>query len=294
MNQEAISLLCHSYLLSPALRVPFKLSACSALAPPAARFRVLFSQLGTSLTSTSKFKQLPKLDTMAPGLQTWLQPHLCSMFSKREVLLRKGNSDTICNLKNVVHAILSPKHGILRLKSTESNSFPILFFLRALHLDLNSHSVVREVYAMVTETSHLVSSAGLIATQITLTENDMSLWKRGLFALSERCRDWVHAATCEYLSCDDTEGFCPCGKGQIDFGSLGNSSLESFAPHVRRVAISTLFRAPYLDSTQESSESGRKLRTERFKQFEPVTDGGGSKAEMQSLCERMYDILRQM
>ena len=103
----------------------------------------------------------------------------------------------------------------------------------------------------------------------------MSLWRRGLFALSERCRDWAHESTCEYRSCDDVQGFCPCGKGQTDFDSLGNS-LKSFAPHLTRVAISTLFSAPYLESRRESSGSGmmeRNLRTEQFEQFEPVTDG---------------------
>jgi len=220
------------------------------------------------------FKQLPKLDIKAPGLDAWLQPHLCSMFSMREIALRESNSDAMCNLKNVVHAVLSPKDGILRLKSSDPSAFPIFFFLGALYLDLNSHSMVRDVRALVVtaETSHLASSAGLIATQITLAEIDMSLWRRGLFALSERCRDWAHAPTCEYQSCDDVQGFCPCGKGQADFDSLGNS-LKSFAPHLTRVAISTLFSAPYLESRRESSGSGmmeRNLRTERF---EPVTDG---------------------
>lgn len=161
---------------------------------------------------------------------------------------------------------LISEHGILRLKSSDPNAFPIFFFLGALYLDLNSHSVVREVHALVVTaaTSRLGSSTGLIATQITLAEVDMSLWKQGLFALSERCRDWAHGPMCEYQSCDDIQGFCPCGKGQTDFDFLGNN-LMSFVGHLTRVAISTLFSAPYLEE--------RNLRREHFKQFEPVTDG---------------------
>ena len=67
--------------------------------------------LSTWNLSYVDFKQLPKLDFGAPGLDAWLQPHLCSMFSMREIALRESNSDAMCNLKNVVHAILSPNMG---------------------------------------------------------------------------------------------------------------------------------------------------------------------------------------
>lgn len=221
------------------------------------------------------FKQLPKLDLTSESLSSWLQPHLFSMYSDREIPLRGTKSDTICNLKEVIHAILSPEHKVLRLKSSTLKSSAIVFFLGEIYLDLNSHSVIREahVLSVTAETSHLVAKEGLIATQITLAEVDMSLWRRGLSALSERCRDWEHTSTCEYQGNSDKQGLCSYRKGQTGTGFP--ESLKDFEPHVTRVAISTLFCAPYLQPTRQFHKiySEGKVDKQSFKGFGPITDG---------------------
>jgi hypothetical protein len=70
----------------------------------------------------------------------------------------------------------------------------------------------------------------------------------------ERCRDWEHKDTCEYLKGSSEKGWmCSCGKGKATQEFLDVESWAEFAPNVVRFALSPLFPAPFIEQTRQHS-----------------------------------------
>ena len=150
------------------------------------------------------FRQLPKLDMFDPHGKIWKQFHLLSMFTDHEMSLRMKRIDMMTSIKNSIHATLAPVARILRLKCGKQS---ITFLRRGLYLDLNSHSLIADVYI-------LFNVPNSSAEQITVTADEMKWWTSNLPAMAERCRDYPHLPSCEYNSGTLTS-LCSCGKGKV-------------------------------------------------------------------------------
>lgn len=92
---------------------------------------------------------------------------------------------------------------------------------------------------------------------IKTSPSEAIAWKQLLPTFVERCRQWRHRDTCEYLaqgcvplSTELVENpICTCGQGQ-DKGMFMKKFKEwkSLAPYVTRAAISPIFAVSYLES----------------------------------------------
>jgi hypothetical protein len=133
------------------------------------------------------FGALAELDPLADDIETWLVPHLLSIYSDRELSLRPIASDLLASMKNCIHAMMLPHNSIVRVKCNDKS---LTFLLARLYLDLNCHSVVREAYVLETPSDEIFNNS--TAVQLTVSESQMKLWKSALPAMAERCRDWEH------------------------------------------------------------------------------------------------------
>jgi len=199
------------------------------------------------------------------------------MFSDRELVLRGTSFDFMTNIKNIVHAMFF--YPIVRLKpSKDFFSGPIVFFITGHYLDFNSDSLVAEAYfCPVPEDVDLPFEAA----DIPLTDEEMMFWLKMLPALIERCREFEHTHSCDYAA--ETPGSeiksnCSCGTGKIvgdGFKELLGDSWTLFQPNVTRVAISTLFVAPYIESTRtfyNAFARGAHEKMSIFRYFGPIID----------------------
>ena len=74
----------------------------------------------------------------------------------------------------------------------------------------------------------------------------------------ERCRDWKHTPSCEYLSTipvsldKGKQSICLCGRGNVgrDFPVVSAGTWNIFEPHVTRIAVAPLFAAAYIEPTR--------------------------------------------
>ncbi|KAL8748220.1 MAG: hypothetical protein Q9184_007495 [Pyrenodesmia sp. 2 TL-2023] len=159
----------------------------------------------------------------------------------------------------------------LVLKSKRTEKPHAFIFVESLHHDLDLGSVVLDAYVMPLTTArfealgattqhllqHSLSSNINPALTLYLTNEAMTLWKRLLPALAERCRTWQHKDTCEYrkegkvpLSVEvDENPLCSCGEGIVpqDF-TKDNAEWESMASYVTRIALSPVFPVPYVEA----------------------------------------------
>jgi len=216
------------------------------------------------------FRQLPKLDMSDPNGKIWKQFHLLSMFTDREMPLRMKRIDMMTSIKNSIHAMLAPANRIIRLKC---GKLSITFLMNGWYLDLNSHSVIADVYILFNVS---IESA----VQITVTVAEMKWWTENLPAMAERCRDYPHLQSCEYNS-RTPSSLCSCGKGKV--GSFRNLLLpewDTLKPHATRVVISPVFCASYLENTRglfdnltaELVRGGPDRRERYVMAMEPITD----------------------
>jgi MYND finger len=236
------------------------------------------------------FFRLPKLDLRDPDLHFWAHLHLLSMFSDKELTLRGKSTDLLTDFKNTIHAmLLPPNSGVFRLKTDNAgNDTSLLFLVRGLYLELNSHSIVGEVYllpptsilaATTPESSLFGSMESAPPVQITITDEVMKLWKSSLPAMAERCRDWEHTESCEYRRDGhdfNIEGLlCSCGKGKVDAKCWRVKNWDDVKGQVSKIAVSPLFVAPYLEFTRGfyTLEGAANLKKAgMFNSLMPITD----------------------
>jgi hypothetical protein len=224
------------------------------------------------------FGALAELDPLADDLETWLVPHLLSVYSDRELSLRQMTPDLLTHIKNCIHAMMLPENTIVRLKSNDRS---LTFLLARLYLDLNCHSVVREAYVLETSSDQMFNNSAVV--QLTISEPQMKLWRSALPAMVERCRHWEHLQTCEYISDSRFTSLCSCGKGNVpeEFSTFEGWNLK---PHATRIAISPIFCPPYLERTrgfskclaENNAECMEILRT-----FTPITDATDMSSQKQ-------------
>jgi hypothetical protein len=202
------------------------------------------------------FTQLPSLDRMrlervdAPES---IQDHLMAMFNNAEISRPQASAVNVKS-KMILQSALFPSTRILRIIPTETSDFPIVFFIKNLYIDFNSHSIVGEAYVLnttATTKNEVMSLRG--AVDVKGYPQDMKWWRSVLPAMVESCRDFQHSPNCEYMK--DLVGgkvICSCGETQLEMVTWWADRFPGgeFKPKVTRCALSPLFDAPYLEPTR--------------------------------------------
>jgi hypothetical protein len=227
------------------------------------------------------FAKLAKIDSVVDD-STWLNPHLFCMFSDRELTFRGIKDDLITNVKNAIHSMMLPRTRILRLKPS-GNEFPLIFFFTGLYHDFNSHSIVADAYVLPVNADLESLQTTITAVNITVNDEGMKWWRSALPSMVERCRDWKHTTSCEYLSSlpvsfdKGKQSICSCGRGKVgrEFSVVSAGTWNIFEPHVTRIAVAPLFAAAYVEPTRTlwnlmAEEKWEKMRILRYP--EPIDD----------------------
>ncbi|KAG1742535.1 hypothetical protein EDB19DRAFT_1907529 [Suillus lakei] len=150
-------------------------------------------------------------------------------------------------------------------KCTDEPEIFVMLYITDLRLDVGSHTMVADAWAMPSSPSfekaeafskvfsHLKPSN---MKMVGMGVEERKAWMHLLVAATERCRTWEHRTNCEYrvqgaipLTLEPDESpICSCGAG------VGTESfvkkypmLRPLAPHVTRAVISPLFALSYLE-----------------------------------------------
>lgn len=201
--------------------------------------------------------RLPILDPSKTADLQWLITHTSFMLSIRERGLRKKSLE----IANGIHTNVrldykislwtlfirfSGLHGersrIFCLADATGRGERILIIVSQLRLDLANSTVTLDAAvlpltkALVSRTRSFLEAIKTEVYPLNVTGDDMRSWKQTLPAFVERCRDWTHTSSCEYLinsriplSVEKNEAFLySCGKGKFPNGKrFQNTPLAS-------------------------------------------------------------------
>lgn len=220
------------------------------------------------------FDNLHKI-SLSSDSTAWIESHLMTMFTDREINQRENPSDLFIQVKNTMHKLLSPTTHILRINPTNGEGYPIVLFIGDKYIDINSHSIIAEAYMFpISSKTEVAIQSSLPAVEIAANESEVRFWKSAMKAYIERCREWRHLASCELISeAGSRTGICNCGKGKsIPDLPWINQWKETFSRQVTKLAISTLFTAPYMGQTLRASLATTVATTETSSHKEPIMD----------------------
>jgi MYND finger len=230
--------------------------------------------------------RLPILDTAGRGnlvLYGWLNPHIGSTFSQREVSIRKkGGRDALLLIKDTIHSIFARSSGIqgdfvrrvYALRDKATMECDTIFFISNLRFDLPTHGMVCDGFFLPLTPDLMNKIKGVFGNLVkdgnifnmTMFEEERIGWKQILPMMVERCRStWQHTANCEYKSTGripktdvlHEDPICSCGRGKDVEGMRQVSLWKSLAPYVTRIALSPLFVVSYLESVGRDPASRR-------------------------------------
>ncbi|TFY83360.1 hypothetical protein EWM64_g646 [Hericium alpestre] len=249
---------------------PFKPDGMKLNPFPVTRHNLVFNPWNIHRVNLA---QLPVLDVKASKLNQWLNPHVASMMSTRELSLRKKHEgDHLMLVKDSLHTIFvrsagtqgGPPQRLFTLTDVATNNCDTLFFINDLRYDLHSHTVVCDGYVLPLQPALLQTInrafSRLVAegkpVSVSVYEGEMRAWKQLLPAFVERCRSWQHTENCEYASqgrvplSEEMEEIplCSCGRGKDTEGMSKNALWKPLAPYATRIALSPLFAVSYLES----------------------------------------------
>ena len=211
---------------------------------------------------------LPTVDISVPEPLRCIPQQLVCAATDREQSMRKAkdHSDTLLNVKNTIHVILSEFPGSRRARvfalHTNKNVDTVIF-VTALRLDLASHTFVIDAQVltlserMVDRVRDTLSAIHPEVRLVGFHGDEEVAWKRLLPAFAERCRTWKHGRNCEYLARKtvplsleyDGDPLCSCGKGQdVTPEFRREKAWESAIPYVTRIAISPLYGVSYTEN----------------------------------------------
>jgi len=207
----------------------------------------------------------------------WVTTHVSLMFSDRQRVIRDRQTkytsnvrDILVDVKDTLYTLLIRISGVQGVKSRvfglaepSIGGIYTLIFVTDLRLDLASHTVVADACVLpltnrivedISSTLARLQNDGLVRVK-TIAE-EMKAWKRLLPAFVERCREWKHKDSCEYivkgvvpLSLELAESpICSCGQGMGVDAFENVKEWKHLAQYVTRAAISPLFAVSYLDS----------------------------------------------
>jgi MYND finger len=200
------------------------------------------------------FRKLVKLDTFEK-VASQLEIDLISVFGDRHVVTRDDTAapfDPLVAVKSTIHSMLSSPARVFRIKPMNEASFTMLLFIPTLYIDYNSHSLVADAYVLpiTSNSGSSWSQAALTAIDLAIDEQEMKFWRSSISSMIERCREWRHSEHCEYIRSLEPEiPICSCGKGKVGKDFLDVDQWKTFASQVTRIAVSTIFPSPYIEST---------------------------------------------
>ena len=214
--------------------------------------------------------RLPILDVSNRPHVGWISSHLVLTMTDRELALKERGirTDTLKNVKGTIHTILVGAAGVQQHRSRVfglgvKGNVDTIIFVPTLRLDLASHTLVADAYALPLNhgllrkiEKTLVAVIGEMV-RVELWGDDVAAWKRLLPVLVERCRTWKHSPNCEFLAQKsiplslehENDPLCSCGKGKdISAAFLKEKTWEPAVPFVTRIAIGPIFGVPYVES----------------------------------------------
>ncbi|GJE85247.1 zinc finger MYND domain-containing protein [Phanerochaete sordida] len=236
-----------------------------------------FPVLGTGVTGPSfawnmhrvPLRHLPRISVLQQERLKWVNHHVDFSLSDREQEIRATRlaTDSLVALKLSVNTILKCFVGSAEGRYevfvlSRANGVPeLVIFAHALRLDLGSHTIVADGYALpVTRDmpkALLKTLDAVPSRHLRLSDDEMESWKCLLPALVERCRDWTHSEGCAYapgttvpISTEPGKSpICSCGAGRVAPDFAAQKHAAPFAAHATRIALSPLFSVSYVDPT---------------------------------------------
>ncbi|MCJ1288093.1 hypothetical protein MMC26_007447 [Xylographa opegraphella] len=236
---------------------------------------------------------LPRLNTSKKKQLEWLTAHTSLMMSSRERQLRESSiasskipqKDARVDLKDSLFSLFMHFSGVqgqqarvFGINDPDQGGVHILVFVSCLKLDLANHTVVLDAAVLPLHTSLMAKIEAFLGKvmqmgfcNIKVNNDELRLWKQMLPAWVERCRDWEHRTSCQYLttskiplSIENGENpLCSCGEGSLPPKYiLGIPRWELAAKYAVRAAISPSFSVPFVEqSFQGNNEAGRVAST---------------------------------
>ena len=229
---------------------------------------------------------LPILDTSKRKELEWLTTHVSLMLSSRERHLREKSmepgtakqKDARINLKDSLFSLFMHFSGlqgqqarIFGINNPGHGGVHILVFVSCLRLDLANHTVVLDA-AILPLHDHLMPKlrpfleklTGIGLCSVIVDDDELRLWKEIIPAWVERCRQWEHRPSCEYLSkykiplsVDHGQNpICSCGEGTLPSRySFDLPRWKLAAKHAVQAAISPSFSVPFVEQSFEGNDT---------------------------------------
>jgi hypothetical protein len=199
---------------------------------------------------------------------------------------------TLVSAQQQQHGGKPPPAARLFTLSLPSSGAHMLLFISALRLDAAHGSVVLDAAVVpltkaliggngpgpLTRFLHSLTQHSVPSYTLTLTRDELALWKRTLPALAERCRTWMHrpAGGCEYenetgggndgggkvpISLEEGEPvLCGCGCGELPEGFVDFPGWGMVKGHATRVAISPVFVSGMVEEVVEPAVARKMAR----------------------------------
>lgn len=236
--------------------------------------------------------RLPILSRTNAAGMSWLLPHLSDMFSlsgdnTQETQVKSGprSGDVRVDFKDSLLALFScstgingvRRHDVLALNSPEEGGVHMLIFMSSLRLDMSCQHVVLDIAILplsldiipkMVPLLNMIQQQGFLS--ITVDKSELLQWKHALPAMVERCRDWNHKPSCEYLTSSKVpasvefgqQPLCSCGKDRFphSYKTALPGIWKEVSKHAVRAAIAPVFPYPSLSANSSSTNlmnSGR-------------------------------------
>ena len=227
---------------------------------------------------------LPILDTSKKKELEWLTTHVSFMLSSRERHLRDksmesgtAQQDARINLKDSLFSLfmhfsgLQGQHArIFGINNPGHGGIHILVFVSCLRLDLANHTVVLDAAILPLHDPlmpklrpFLEKLIGVRLCNVTVDDDELRLWKEMIPAWVERCRQWEHRPSCEYLSKSKIplsvelgqNPICSCGEGTLPPRySFDLPRWKLAVKHAVQAAISPSFSVPFVEQSFEGNK----------------------------------------
>ena len=199
----------------------------------------------------------------------------------RELALKERGirTDTLKNVKETIYTILVGATGVQQHRSrvfglSVKGNVDTVIFVPTLRLDLASHTLIADAYALPLNEDLYRQVEGTLAAvvdeilRVELWGDEVATWKRLLPVLVERCRTWKHGPNCEFLAKKsmplslehENDPLCSCGKGKdVSTAFLKEKTWDSAVPFVTRIAIGPIFGVPYVESVGGITDKVRQV-----------------------------------
>ena len=227
---------------------------------------------------------LPILDTSNKKELEWLTTHVSFMLSSRERHLRDksmasgtAQQDARINFKDSLFSLfmhfsgLQGQHArIFGINNPGHGGIHILVFVSCLRLDLANHTVVLDATILPLHDPlmpklrpFLEKLTGVRLCNVTVDDDELRLWKEMIPAWVERCRQWEHRPSCEYLSRSKIplsvefgqNPICSCGEGTLPPRySFDLPRWKLAVKYMVQAAISPSFSVPFVEQNFEGNK----------------------------------------